>query len=104
MQIFCLPDLLQPDGIFIHGRRFDRSLYDASAWRKYGWDIFNQGVREKIRSDFSGDLALKRHMMAIEFYSLVEQVNGEFLTRLHPKRCGQRATRSRLHDVDAGAG
>ena len=109
--------------IDIHGQGFDRSLYDASAWREFGWGIFNSDLHQKIRSDFSSELEFERYLDTLDSFleknlirgkrlhralslpfgtadvqyivfggdcvltaarCLVEEINGELLTRLHP--------------------
>lgn len=109
--------------IDVYGQRFDRSLYDASAWEKFGWGIYNKNIRHKISSDFKSELEAEQYLSTLEAFfkkyllrakrfhralslrfdttqvqyivlggdceltparCLVEEVNGELVTRLHP--------------------
>lgn len=38
--------------IDIHGRKFERSLYDPTTWEDLGWGIFDPSIRRRIRERF----------------------------------------------------
>lgn len=65
-----LPNPARTWMIDVHGTRIDIDLYDPDTWRRYGWSIFDPGIRRRIvhsarsAAEATADLEAREHFFA----------------------------------------
>ena len=48
------------------GKPLDRDLFDINLWRRFQWSIFDPKVRERIRSNFTNEMAASEYLAVLE--------------------------------------